>query len=130
MSRIVVPVIVVRVTSPFGCLIQHHRNGPLTRYAKLRVAHASGMLGTFPPPPTSKEIASYRSQHASRHVRHARAVMHVGIANPRFRGKRSRYSRHRRNPQLCVSGKSPMITVIRNRDCDTRLNSGNMNDAN
>ena len=26
---------------------------------------------------------SYRSRHASRHVRHARAVMRVGIANPR-----------------------------------------------
>ena len=25
--------------------------GPLTRYAKLRVAHAPGMLGTFSPPP-------------------------------------------------------------------------------
>ena len=27
----------------------HH--GPLTRYAKLRVAHAPGMPGTFSPPP-------------------------------------------------------------------------------
>ena len=63
-------------------------NGPLTRYAKLRVAHAPGMPGTFSPPPTSKETAGQRSQHASRHVRHARAVIHVGIANPRWRGKR------------------------------------------
>ena len=30
-------------------------NGPLTRYAKLRVAHAPGMSGTFSPPSTSKE---------------------------------------------------------------------------
>ena len=30
-------------------------NGPLTRYAKLWVAHAPGMPGTFSPPPTSKE---------------------------------------------------------------------------
>ena len=29
--------------------------GPLTRYVKLRVAHAPGMPGTFSPPPTSKE---------------------------------------------------------------------------
>ena len=28
--------------------------------------------------------AGKRSRHASRHVRHARAVMHVGIANQRF----------------------------------------------
>ena len=33
-------------------------NGPLTRYAKSRVAHAPGMPGTFSPPPTSKEIVS------------------------------------------------------------------------
>ena len=35
----------------------------------------------FSPPPISKETASYRSRHASRHVRQARAVMHVGIDN-------------------------------------------------
>ena len=40
-------------------------NGPLTRYAKLRVAHAPGMPGMFSPPPTSKETASKRSRHAS-----------------------------------------------------------------
>ena len=27
-------------------------HGPLTRYVKLRVAHAPGMPGTFSPPPT------------------------------------------------------------------------------
>ena len=49
-----------------------------------------------------------RSLHASRHVRHPRALMHVGIANPRWRGKRSRNSRRMRNPQFYVSGKRPM----------------------
>ena len=73
-------------------------HGALTRYAKLRVAHAPGMPGTFSLPPTSKETAGQRSRHVSRHVREARAVMHVGIANPRWRGKRSRYSRRMRNP--------------------------------
>ena len=52
-------------------------HGPLSRYVKLRVAHAPGMPGTFSPPPTSMETTSWRSRHASRHVRHARAVMHV-----------------------------------------------------
>ena len=84
------------------------KHGPLTRYIKLRVAHAAGMPETFSPPPTSKETASYRSEHASRHVRHARAVMHAGIANPRWRGKRSRHSRRMHNPQFYVSGKRPM----------------------
>ena len=74
----------------------------------MRVAHAPGMSGTFSTPPTSQEIASYRYRHASRHVRHARAVMHVGIANPRWRGKRSRH-RRTRNPQFYVSGKRPIV---------------------
>ena len=81
-------------------------NGPLTRYVKLRVAHAPGMPGT-----TSKVTVSKRSRHASRHVRHARAVMHVGIANPRWRGKRTRHSRRMRNPQFYVSGKRSMERV-------------------
>ena len=40
--------------------------------------------------------------------RPARAVMHVGIANPRWRGKRSRHSRRMRNPQFYVPGKRPI----------------------
>ena len=56
-------------------------HGPLVRYVKLRIVQAPGMPGTFSPPPTSKETASQRSRHASRHVRDARAV----IANPLWR---------------------------------------------
>ena len=37
-----------------------------------------------------------------------RHVMHVGIANPRWQGKRSRHSRRMRKPQFYVSGKRPM----------------------
>ena len=75
-----------------------HREA-LTRYVKLRVAHAPGMSGMFSPPPTSKESTCQLFRHASRHVRHARAVMHVGISNPLWRGKRSLYSRCMPNPQ-------------------------------
>ena len=81
---------------------------PLVRYVKLRFAHAPGILGTFSPSPTSKRTASLRSRHTSRHVRHARAVMAVGIAIPCWRGKRSRHSRRMRNPQFYVSGKRSM----------------------
>ena len=53
------------------------------------------------------------SRHASRHVRHARAVMHVGIS---FEigggGKRSRHSRRMRNLQFYVSGKRPMDLLV------------------
>ena len=83
-----------------------HLNGPLTRYVQLRVAHAPGIPGTFSPPPTSKETTCWRSRNASQHVRHARAVMHVGFANSRWRGNRSRCMR---NLQFYVSGKRPMI---------------------
>ena len=61
----------------------------------------------FPPPPNSKETASWRSWHASRHVRHARAVMHVGIAYPRWRGKRSRHSRRMRTRNLTYLARDP-----------------------
>ena len=56
-----------------------------------------------------------RSRHAPRHVRHARAVMHVGVANPRWRGKCSRHSRCMRNPQFYVYGKRPMNFAIRSQ---------------
>ena len=77
--------------------------GPLAKYVKLRDAHAPGIPGTFPPPPTSKEIASYR---------HARAVMHVGITSPQWRGKRSRHPRRMRIQQFYVSVKRPMVKVL------------------
>ena len=61
----------------------------------------------FPPPPISKETASWRSRHASRHVRDARAVMHVGIAHPRWRGKRSRHSRRMRTHNFAYLARGP-----------------------
>ena len=84
------------------------------------ITNLTGMSGTLSPPPTSKQTASWRSRHASRHVRHARAVMHVGIANPRWRGKRSQHSRRMHNPQFYVSDKRPMripmTTITRSWD--------------
>ena len=82
-------------------------DGPLTRYVKLRMgcAWARNARNVFPD--TLKETASYRPLHPSRYVRDARAVMHVGIVD--LRGKRSRYSWCRRNPQFYVSGKRSMV---------------------
>ena len=42
----------------------------------------------------------------------ARAVVHAGIVNLRWRGKRSRHSRRMRNLQFCVSGKMPIAERI------------------
>ena len=63
------------------------------------------MPGMFFPPSTSKENASQRSRHASRHVRPARAVMHFGIAK---RGQLFRHSRRMRNLQFYVSCRGPL----------------------
>ena len=70
--------------------------------------HTPGMPEMFSPTTTSKETTSYLSRHASRHVRRAHAVMHVGIDNSRCRGKRSRHSQRMRNPWCYVSGKRPI----------------------
>ena len=93
---------------PAGLLFRTEHNGPLTRYVKLQVAHAPGIPGTFPPPPTSKETASKRSRRASRHVRDASGVMHVGIAYPRWRGKTFPAFPAHAHPQFYVYGKRPI----------------------
>ena len=75
-----------------------------TRYIKLQVAHAPGMPGMFPSPPTSKEpLVKDPGMHHGTCVTPSR-----GIANPPWRGKHSRHSRRKRNPQFYVSGKRPM----------------------
>ena len=85
-------------------------HGPLTRYAKWRVVHASGMSGTF------SELSDFKGNRQltipASHVLHARAVMYAGIAKPWWQGKRSRHSRRMRNPQFCVSGKTPMAHLL------------------
>ena len=45
-------------------------------------------------------------------MRDVSALMHVGIANPRWRGKRSRHSRRMRNIQFYISGKRSMWSVF------------------
>ena len=86
-------------------------NGPLARYVKSRVAHASGMPGTFSPPPWISDTDMH----------HGTCLTHVpwcmpgsltsGFPNSRWRGKRSQHSRCMRNPQFFVSGKRPMVSM-------------------
>ena len=83
--------------------------GPLTRYIKLRVAHAPGMPGTFSSPPRVSDP----------YMHHGTCVTHVpwyisesltsGFHRCRWRGKRSRHSRLMRKPQFYVSGKRSMV---------------------
>ena len=48
----------------------------------------------------------------SLHVRDARAVMHVGIAYPWWRGKRSRHSRRMRTRNFTYLARGPLIAVL------------------
>ena len=63
LSRSILNVSSVEDQVQFGFLF----HGPLTRYVKLRVAHAPGMPGTFSPPP--------RVRNADMH--HGTCVTHV-----------------------------------------------------
>ena len=80
-------------------------NGPLTRYAKLWVAHAPG---TFSPTPRVSDL----------NMHHGTCVTHLpwcmqglptsGFLWSQWRGKRSRHSRCMHSLQFYVSGKRPM----------------------
>ena len=85
---------------------------PLARYVKLWVAHTPGMPGTFSPPPRFSDPD----------MPHGTCVTHVPWCMPgsltsgflwsRWRGKRSRYSWRMRNPQFCLSGKRPIVSLM------------------
>ena len=86
-------------------------HGPLTRYLKLRVAHAPGIPGTFSPPP----------QVCDPNMHHGTCVTHVACCIPRsltrgflwsrWRGKCSRHSWRMWNPQFYISGKRSMVLI-------------------
>ena len=100
------------------------RHRPITRYVKLWVALVPIMPGTFSPPPISKETASLWSLHASRHVRHARAMMRAGIANPRWWGKCSRHPWHMCNTQFYVSDNGPFRPLWPGTETINHANTG------
>ena len=83
----------------------HIAHGPLTRYVKLRIAHAPGMPGTFSPTPRVSDPDMH----------HGTCMPHVpwcmagsltrGFIWSRWRGK---HSRRIRNPQFYISAKRPV----------------------
>ena len=87
-----------------NCITYH---GPLTRYVKLQVAHAPGMPGTFSPAADFKGNRKLAIPTCITAVRDARAVMHVGIAHLRWRGKRSRHSRRMRTCNFAYLARGP-----------------------
>ena len=82
-------------------------NGPLTRYGKLRFAHAPGMPGTFSMP----QQVSDPDMHQGTCVTHVPWCM-PGFPLKSWQGIRSWHSRRMRNPQFYVSGKRPMAMKV------------------
>ena len=94
-------------------------HGPLARYLKLQVGHASGMPGTFFPPPRVSDPDMHNGT----------CVAHVPWCKPgsltshflwsRWQRKRSfpAHSRRMRNPQFYVSGKRPIGATLRLPQC-------------
>ena len=82
--------------------------GPLTRYVKWRVAHALGMSETFSP---AAEFKGNRKLAIPACIT-ARAVMLVGIAYPRWRGKRSRHSRRMRTRNFTYLARGPLDGLL------------------
>ena len=88
-------------------------NGPLTRYAKLRVAHAPGMPGTFSPPPRFSDP----DMHNGTCMTHVPWCMPGSLVSgfiwSWWRGKRSRYPRRMRKSQIAYLVRGPWQSLIR-----------------
>ena len=84
-------------------------HGPLTRKAKLRVAHAPG---TFSPPPPVSDPDMYHGTCVTHVPRCMPGSLNSGFLCSRWRGKRSRHSRRMRNPQVCLSAKKPITGTL------------------
>ena len=96
---------ITRATAPQPYSKNWSFHGPLTRYMKLRLAHAPRMPGTFSP-----SLQSFSNPD----MQHGTCVTHVpwsstsGFLSNRWRGKLSRHSRRMHNLKFYVSGKRPM----------------------
>ena len=102
--------VLINIKLHFYIILSHWKAFPWAscQIRKIAGCPCAGNAGNVSLPPTSKQTTSWWCWHASRHVCHARALMHVGIANPRWRGKCSWHSWRMRNLQFYVSGKRPM----------------------
>ena len=85
-------------------------HGPLTRYVKLRVAHAPGMPGTFSPPLWVRDPDMHHGTCVTDVPWCMPESLTSGFLWSRWRGKRSRHSRRMHNPQFCLSDKRPIRT--------------------
>ena len=89
----------------FNSSLRTHLNGPLTRYIKLRIAHAPGMPIRFPRHRSQrKPLVSAPSMHHGTGVTYVPWCMSGSV--PRGGGENvSWHFWRKRNPQIYVSGK-------------------------
>ena len=87
-------------------------HGPLSRYAKFRVAHAAGMPGTFYPPLRVSDPDMHRGTCVTHVPWCLLGSLTSGFLWSRPRGKCSRHPRRMRNPQCCVPGKRPIANTV------------------
>ena len=90
----------------WGLQVSFH--GPVTRYPKLRVAHAPGNPGTLSPPPRLSDPDMHHGTCVTPVPWCMPSSLTGGFLWSRWRGKRSRHSRRMHKLQFCVSGKRPM----------------------
>ena len=91
-----------------GIFRQIYIHGPLTKYAKLWVAHAPGMSGPVSPPPRVSDPDMHHGTCVTHVPWYMPVSLTIGFLWGRWRGKRSRHSRCMRISQVCISGKRPM----------------------
>ena len=100
--------------SEWGSLWRGH--GLLIRYVKFRVVHAHGMPATFSPPPRASDPDMHHGTCHGTCVTHVPWCMAGSLASGflwnRWRGKRSRHSRHMHPPKCYVRGKRPIVETI------------------
>ena len=84
------------------------QHGPLTRYVKLRVAHAPGMPGTFSPPPQFSDPDMHHGTFSTYVLWRMPGSITSSFLWSQWWGKCSRHPWCMHNPQFYVSGKRPM----------------------
>ena len=94
-----------------GIVYRYVPHRPLIRYAKLRVAHAPEMPGTFSPPPRISDPDMHHGTCATHVLWCMSGSLTSGFILSPWREKRSRHSWRMRNPQFYVSGKRPIQRV-------------------
>ena len=83
-------------------------NGPLVRYASLRVVRAPGMPGMFSPPPRVSDPDMHHGTCVTQVPWCMPGTLTSGFLWSWWRGNRSRHSLRIHNPQLYVSSKRPI----------------------